>query len=154
MTMSMRALARVLALAALLTLAAMAPASAISAKTFEKQVIAATNAYRANHGAAAVKLQTCVDTWANGQAKWMAQHKKLQHRDGRLSKIIKDCKLMRASENIGWNFSSGNKVVKAWSGSKSHADNMRAPKMRYIGVGVSRARNGDVYVAQVFGARK
>jgi uncharacterized protein YkwD len=144
----------VLALVALFTFVAAAPASAVSAKTYEKQVITATNAYRDDRGKVAVKFQKCVDRWANGQASWMAKRQLLAHREGRLRKILKDCKLTGTSENIAWNFSSGTEVVAAWAGSSGHAKNMRASTMRYIGVGVARASNGDIYVAQVFGTRK
>lgn len=154
MPISPTAAARVLALLAVFTFVAIAPASAVSSRTYEKQVIAATNAYRVEQGSVAVKLQKCLDRWANGQAAWMAKRKKLEHRNGRLMKIIKDCRLTGASENIAWNYSSGNAVVAAWSASPGHAMNMRASKMRYIGVGVARASNGEVYVAQVFGTRR
>jgi uncharacterized protein YkwD len=146
--------ARIAACAALLVLVSVVPASAVSAKSYEKQVVASTNAYRADKGVSRVKLQSCVDRWAGGQATWMAEHDKLQHREGRLRKILRSCKLARVSENIGWNFSTGQEVVAAWAKSPEHAKNMRASKMRYIGVGVARASNGDIYVSQIFGARR
>lgn len=149
-----RTLARAVALAALLSIVAIAPASAVSSRTYEKQVIASTNAFRAGEGLKAVKLQKCIDRFANGQAAWMAQHKKLEHRPGRLGKIMRSCKLTAASENIAWNYGNGRQAVKAWAASPGHATNMRAPKMRYIGVGVARASNGEIYVSQVFGTRK
>jgi uncharacterized protein YkwD len=152
--MTPTAVLRVLALVAMLTLVSIAPAAAVSSSTYEKQVTKATNAYRASKDKVAVKHQACVDRWAEGQAKWMAQHRTLEHRDGRLLKIIKDCRLTGASENIAWNFSSGNKVVKAWKKSSGHAKNMRAGKMRYIGVGAVKDSRGEWWVAQVFGTRK
>ena len=154
MTHTTKAIARVLALVAMLTFAAIAPASAISPATYESQAIKATNAYRASHGKVAVKQQACLDRWATGQAKWMASRGKLQHRKGRLAKVLKSCKLTGASENIAWNYSSGNKVVKAWSKSSGHARNMRSSKMRYIAVSAVRGKDGTWYVAQLFGTRK
>jgi uncharacterized protein YkwD len=149
-----KTLAQVLALVSVLTFAAMVPASAVSVRTYEKQVVDSTNAYRAEHGRSSVRLQSCVDRWANGQARWMAQHQKLQHRKGRLMKVVKDCKLTAASENIAWNYSSGTTAVAAWSRSPGHAANMKAAKNQYIGVGVARSKNGQWYVAQLFGTRK
>lgn len=146
--------ARVLALVALLTFVSIAPASAVSTKTYEKQVIDATNKYRKSHDKVAVKHQSCVDRWAEGQARWMASNNRLEHRKGRLAKVLRDCKLTGASENIAWRYSNGKKAVAAWKKSSGHAANMRASKMRYIGVGAVRADNGDWYVAQVFGTRK
>ena len=143
--------ARAFALAALLSLVTIGPASALDAGRFEKQVVTATNEYRAAQGKKAVKLQRCVDRWANGQAAWMASNKKLEHRAGRLSKVMRSCRLNGAAENIAWNYSSGTKTVRAWAASPGHAVNMRGGAYRYIGVGVARASNGEIYVAQVFG---
>lgn len=144
--------ARVAALVAVLTFVATAPASAVSAATYEKQVVKATNAYRADNDRRAVTLQRCVDRFANSQARWMAKHDVLQHRSGRLTKIMRTCSLRAASENIAWNYDTGTKAVRAWSRSAGHASNMRASAMRYIGVGTARSSSGEVYVAQVFGA--
>ena len=148
------AIARVAALAALLTVVAVAPASAVSARTYEKQVVSATNAFRSNEGLKGVKTQKCLDRFANGQARWMADHDTLKHRSGRLEKMMRSCKLGSASENIAWNYSTGRKAVAAWAASPGHASNMRAPRMRYIGVGVARSDDGEIYVAQVFGSRR
>jgi uncharacterized protein YkwD len=146
---------RVLALLALLTFIGLAPASAAtSSSAYEKEVISATNSYRASLNKAAVKHQSCVDKWAEDQAQWMADTKKFAHREGRLRKIMKDCRLTGASENIAWNFPSGSKTVTAWKNSAGHAKNMRAPKMRFVGVGAVLDSDGQWWVAQVFGTRK
>ncbi|KAA1376070.1 CAP domain-containing protein [Aeromicrobium fastidiosum] len=151
MSLAPSRVARALALAALLSLVTIGPASALDAGRFEKQVVASTNDYRAAQGKKAVKLQRCVDRWANGQAAWMARTKKFEHRAGRLGKVMRSCRLNGAAENIAWNYSSGSKTVRAWAASPGHATNMRGGAYRYIGVGVARASNGEIYVAQVFG---
>jgi uncharacterized protein YkwD len=147
-------IARAAALVALFSLVAIAPASAVSAKTYEKQVVSATNAFRAKEGLKDVRRQKCVDRFANGQARWMADRDRLAHRKGRLQKMMRSCKLGAASENIAWNYSTGRRAVAAWAASPGHAANMRAPGMRYIGVGVARSDDGEIYVAQVFGRRR
>jgi uncharacterized protein YkwD len=152
--MALSSAARVLALVALLTFVGIAPAQALRTSSYEKQVVKATNAYRAAHDKVAVQHQACVDRWAESQARWMARHGKLEHRAGRLTRIMKDCRLTGASENIAWNFSSGNKTVAAWKRSPGHARNMRSSAMRYIGVGAVRDSDGEWWVAQVFGTRK
>jgi uncharacterized protein YkwD len=152
--MSRSALPRLLALVALLTLVGIAPASAVSSSSYEKQVVKATNAYRTGLDKVAVKHQSCVDRWAESQARWMAQHQVLKHRDGRMVQILKACKLTGVSENIAWNYSSGTKTVRAWTRSPGHAKNLRASSMRYIGVGAVKDDDGQWWVAQVFGTRK
>lgn len=154
MTHTSKAIARVLTLVGLITVLGISPAAAVSSSTYEKQVVKATNDYRADRGKVAVKHQSCVDRWAERQARWMADHGVLAHRKGQLGKIMKACKLTGASENIAWNFSSGNKAVAAWKKSPGHAKNMRAGKMRYIGVGAVKDSDGEWWVAQVFGTRK
>lgn len=154
MNSSLKAIARLLTLVGLITVLGISPAAAVSSSTYEKQVVKATNKYRADRGKVAVKHQACVDRWAESQARWMADRGELAHRNGRLGKIMKACKLTGASENIAWNFRSGNKVVSAWKKSPGHAKNLRASKMRYIGVGAVKDSDGQWWVAQVFGTRK
>jgi uncharacterized protein YkwD len=152
--MTFSAAPRTLALVALLVLVGIAPASALGSSSYEKQVVTATNSYRADQDVAAVKHQACVDRWAESQARWMAKRGVLQHRAGRLGQIMKACKLTGASENIAWNYSSGTEVVRAWKDSSGHARNMRSAKMRYIGVGAVKDDDGQWWVSQVFGTRK
>ena len=151
--MTSSAAPRILALVALLVLVGIAPASALGSSSYEKQVVKATNAYRADQDVLTVKHQACVDRWAESQARWMAKRGVLKHRDGRLGQIMKACKLTGASENIAWNYRSGTKAVRAWKNSPGHARNMRAPAMRYIGVGAVKDDDGQWWVAQVFGTR-
>lgn len=146
--------ARVLALVAVLTLAGIAPAAAVSSKTYEKQVISATNEFRKSHHLKSVKSQSCVDRWAEDQAQWMASTGTFAHREGRMRQILRDCKLTMVSENIALNFRSGTKAVTGWKNSAGHRKNMMASKMRYIGVGAVKGSDGQWYVSQVFGSRK
>jgi uncharacterized protein YkwD len=142
------------ALVGLLTVVVVAPASAVSAKTYARQVVTATNAFRSGEGLATVKRQACLDRWARGQARWMADRDRLAHRDGRLRKALRSCKLSGVSENIAYNYRSGHAAVAAWKASPGHAANLRAPRMRLIGVGVARSDDGEIYVAQMFGVRR
>ena len=145
---------RAAAVAASLLLVTAVPASAVSSSTYEKQVIDRTNHFRAEHDLVKVKAQSCVDRWAEGQARWMAKHSKLQHRKGRLEKVLDDCKLTGAAENIAYGYASGNKTVNAWMNSKGHKKNILTSKMRYLGVGAVKDDKGVWWVAQVFGTRK
>lgn len=146
-------ISRLLALVALLTFAAVAPASAVTPGSYESQVIDRTNHFRSDHDKARVKAQRCVDRWAEGQARWMAEHKKLQHRDGRLRKVLKDCNLTGASENLAYGYSTSSKTTSAWMGSAGHRKNILTGKMRYVGVGAVK-KDGVWWVAQIFGTRK
>ena len=144
---------RILALAAVLLAAAIAPAAAVTSATYEKQVITRTNTHRANHDRVAVRAQTCADRWAEGQARWMAKHKTLKHRSGRLRQIIEDCDFAGVSENIAYGYASGNRTVDAWMTSSGHRANILATSMRYIGVGAVKDGHGVWWVSQVFGRK-
>lgn len=154
MTFPLKAAARAMALLAILLLATIAPASASRTSPYETQVVDATNSYRVNQGLTPVASQKCLHRWATSQARWMAKNKVLQHRPGRLMKVMKSCKLRGASENIAEGFPSGTNTVAAWAGSPGHAANMSAPQMRLIGVSAVRGKGGVWYVAQLFGTRK
>ncbi|MFI5428262.1 CAP domain-containing protein [Aeromicrobium sp. UC242_57] len=134
--------------------ATISPAAAVSSSTYEKQTIKRTNTHRVNHDKVKVSARSCVDRWAEGQARWMADTGKLQHRAGRLRKILKACKLTGVSENIAYGYSSGTKTVDAWMKSSGHRKNILASKMRYIGVGAVKDADGVWWSAQVFGTKK
>lgn len=145
---------RTLGLAAVLSFVSISPAAAVSSGSFEKQVITRTNQHRANHDRVAVKAQSCVDRWAENQARWMAKHGKLEHRKGRLADVLDDCKLTGVSENIAYGYSSGKKTTDAWMRSTGHRRNILTSKMRYVGVGAVKDDDGVWWVAQVFGTKK
>ena len=62
------------------------------------------------------------------------------------------------AENLGMEYSSGGftperlarNFVHGWSESPTHRGNMLEPEITQIGVGVSRAKNGEYYAVQVF----
>jgi uncharacterized protein YkwD len=131
-----------------------APAHAVSAATYEKNVITQTNKFRVKNDRVKVKSSSCVDTVAERQARWMSKNQTLKHRPTQLSKALKSCKLTAISENIAVGYSKPSAVVKAWSKSSGHRKNMLAKKMRLIGVGAVKDGDGQWWVAQVFGTKK
>lgn len=144
----------VIVIGALVWTATITPATAVSSSSYEKQIIDRTNKHRDKHDLVKVKAQSCVDRWAEGQARWMAKYGKLAHQSGRLKKILKDCKLGRVSENIAFGFASGNATVEAWMKSTGHRKNILTSKMRYIGSAAVKDDDGVWWSAQVFGAKK
>ena len=146
--------ARASLVAAIMWSMTLAPAAAVSESTYEKQVVDRTNTHRVKNDKVKVKAHSCVDRWAEGQARWMAKTGKFRHQSGRLKKILKDCKLTGVSENIAYGFSSGNKTVNAWMKSSGHRKNILAGKMRYIGAGAVKDSDGVWWSAQVFGTKK
>lgn len=154
MVFSRRWFVRACLVGALVSTTTFAPAAAVSSSTYEKQIIDRTNKHRAKHHKVKLKVNSCVDRWAEGQATWMAKKGKLEHQSGRLKKILKDCNLTGVSENIAFGFTSGNKTVEAWMKSPGHRKNILTSKMRYIGAGAVKDADGVWWSAQVFGTKK
>lgn len=144
--------ARALSLAALGTLVSLSPAAAVSSTTYESQVVKRTNTFRSSHDLVKVKSHSCVDRFAESNAKRMARTGTFSHQD--LGRILDTCHLTMVSENIAYGYSSGNKTVNAWMKSPGHRKNILTRKMRYVGVGAVQDDNGRWYVAQVFGTKK
>jgi len=128
-----------------------APASAMTSTTYEYDVIKWTNAKRVYYGKVPVKAHSCVDTYAERQAAWMASHRTLKHQS--MSTILSACGLTSVSENIAYGYSTGRSVVNAWMKSSGHRANILSTNKRWIGVGAVQDKYGVWWVSQVFGRR-
>jgi uncharacterized protein YkwD len=127
------------------------PASALTSTTYESGVIAYTNTHRKAKHKVKVKPQSCVDRYAERHGAWLAKNRTLKHQD--LKPILKACNLTRVSENIAYGYTSGGRVVSAWMKSAGHRRNLLDSKVRLIGVGAVKDKNGVWWVSQVFGAK-
>lgn len=128
------------------------PASALTSTTYESDVVARTNVKRVERDKVALRNQSCVDKYAERQAKWLASHQVLKHQN--MKTILDACNLTGVAENIAFGFSTGNRVVTAFMKSPGHRANLLSSKMRYIGVGAVKDDDGIWWVSQVFGTRK
>jgi uncharacterized protein YkwD len=149
----MRRVLVLLASLAVLVGTAGAPADARGTKAEQKyaqQAFAATNANRTHNGLKALKPSLCLKHAANRQAKVMAQQEQMFHQD--LGRVMKDCKLDTAGENVAYGFSSGRSVVNdGWMNSDGHRANILNPSFKLMGIGARKGHDGRWYVAQVFG---
>ncbi|MGA8988766.1 MAG: CAP domain-containing protein [Aeromicrobium sp.] len=127
------------------------PASAVSTSTYENQVISRSNVKRVEAHRVKLKAHSCVDLYAERQARWMASHRQLQHQSMRT--VLKGCGLTGVSENIAYGYSSGTATVNAWMRSSAHRRNLLASKMRYVGVGAVQDSRGVWWVSQVLGTK-
>lgn len=144
---------KIATLTAALLLATVSPATALTSTTYETNVIDRTNVKRVSKDRVPVRPSSCADRWAEGQARWMAEHGTLEHRSGRLQKIMADCDFSEASENLAYGYASGNAVVTAWMKSPGHRANLLRRSSRLVGVGAVKDDDGRWWVAQVFGRR-
>ena len=58
-----------------------------------------------------------------------------------------------AAENTGWNFHSAQSALKWWMGSPPHRANLMNRRLREIGIGIARGRDGALYWVLDLGAR-
>jgi uncharacterized protein YkwD len=81
----------------------------------------------------------------------MANQNRMFHQD--LQRVVTDCGLSYAGENVAYGYDSGTAVVRAWMNSDGHRANILSRHYRAIGIGARRADDGTWYVAQVFGRK-
>ena len=140
----MRRLAALLATLTMLvaTGAASAPAQAQSpAGKYAQQAFTATNANRVNNGLKALKASDCLKRAAVRQAKAMAQQERIFHQD--LGRVMKDCKLNTAGENVAYGYASGKSVVNdGWMKSEGHRANILNPSFKLMGIGARKGHDG------------
>jgi uncharacterized protein YkwD len=149
-----RALA-LLASAAVLVATGNAPADARDTTAEQKyahQAFTATNANRTHNGLRALAPNDCLKHAAVRQAKLMARQEQMFHQD--LNRVMRDCGLNTAGENVAYGFPSGRSVVNdGWMNSEGHRANILNPQFRLMGIGARKGHNGRWYVAQVFGRK-
>ena len=126
-----------------------APAHAVSSGTYESDVVEYANAERTKRHLAKVSASSCVNRYAEAQARRMARAKRIYHQD--MMTILRACKLRMVGENVAAGFTSGKAVTAGWMGSPGHRANLLTRDYRLIGVGAVKASNGRWYVSEVFG---
>ena len=124
-------------------------AQASASQTYETSVYKNTNVQRAKHERVALKGARCLDTFAERQAKRMADEQRMYHQQ--LGPILKACKMSMVGENVAYGYSNGKGAVTAWMDSPGHRANILNTKYRLIAVGAAQDEDGRWYVAQVFG---
>jgi uncharacterized protein YkwD len=149
----MSALIRTLAAvttALVLSLGLVQPVHAGPAERYATAAIKKTNVERTERGLRAVRKQDCVQRFARRQAIRMARQQRMFHQD--LGRVVRECRLSMAGENVAAGFPTGRAVVRAWMGSPGHRANILEPRFRIVGLAARRG-GGRWYVAQVLARR-
>jgi uncharacterized protein YkwD len=100
-----------------------------------KRVVYFVNRRRLSHGLNKVRLNSCVDRYANGWAVHLARDNGFYHSN--LYRLIDDCHTSYASENIAWlppNITARH-LVSLWMNSPDHRHNILSRHPRTTGVG-------------------
>ncbi|WP_395695614.1 CAP domain-containing protein [Nocardioides sp.] len=148
--MKVVALGVVLAAAALAGLAPAVAGTSTSPGTYQRQIFTATNDQRRAHDLDPLRHQACVQRFAERQAKRMALQERLFHQD--LGRVLDDCDLHSAGENVAFGFDTGRSVVvDGWMESPPHRANILHSSYRLLGSGARLGDDGFWYAVQVFG---
>jgi uncharacterized protein YkwD len=127
------------------------PAAASVSGRYEHSVNIHTNTERADQHLTALKKSTCLDRYAERQARAMAKKQKMYHQ--KLGPILSKCHLREVGENVGFGFPTGEAVTAGWMASPPHRQNLLNPDHRLIGVGAYQDSHGWWYVSQVLGSQ-
>jgi uncharacterized protein YkwD len=125
------------------------PQPATASDRYESDVLAGTNAERTAAGLTPLTAQACVDSFAETQARKMADESRMYHQD--LTPILSTCGLRMVGENVAEGFPDGKAVMVGWMNSPGHKANILKPEYRLLGVGAVQNSQGRWYSAQVFG---
>jgi uncharacterized protein YkwD len=139
--------------AVLLLTTAPAANAVVGSPTYQAQILAQTNVVRTAADKPAVKMRTCLDTYANSWAKYLATQKKtLTHRPtSQLQTIMKKCGLDGIGENLAFGYSTGTAVVNAWVKSPGHQKNQMNAGFTQIGIGAYRDSKDRYYAVALYG---
>lgn len=137
-----------------LVLSTLSPASAaISSQTYESQVKAQTNKFRASKDRVKVTHSKCLDRWAESWARKLAKERRLVHRDAAsMTKVMRDCGLGVFTENLAMGYASGTSTVVAWQNSPGHRANLLNTAVRMHAAAAVKS-GGTWWVVQVMGRK-
>ena len=127
------------------------PASSSVSATYENSTIAHSNSERARRCRVTLTKSTCLDRFAERQARAMAARRSMYHQS--MKPILDICRLGQVGENVAFGYTSGKAVVKAWMQSPDHKRNLLNSRHRVIGLGAYQDTDGYWYVSQVVGRR-
>ena len=120
--------------------------------SYQSQIFTSTNDQRDAHDRPAFRRQDCVQRYAERQARKMADAEEIFHQD--LQRVLRDCDLRRAGENVAYGYESGRSVVnQGWMHSAGHRANILNPAFRLLGTGARMGEDNLWYAVQVFGRR-
>ena len=138
-----------LLLAGVLAVPAPAVAASEAAQEYRQDARAATNQARDRHDLGRLEPGRCLRKHAAGHARRMAERQRIWHQD--LQRVLRDCSLSFAGENVAHGYRTGQAVVRAWMGSPKHRENILEPRFRRMEVVARRGADGRWYATQLFG---
>lgn len=116
-----------------------------------QNIVNKTNAYRASHGLAPVRTSPELTNIAQNWADHLATTEKLEHRPQHWN--VYPSYIPAGGENVlqDWYDYSDDQVVKLFADSPGHNKIMLDPRAKSVGIGVSIAPSGKLFVVENYG---
>jgi uncharacterized protein YkwD len=132
----------------------------VNFSSVEREIFHYVNVERARNRLDTLVFNAALDKAAKIQATEMAAERKMAHElPGAAYPTLKDRAAhvgygyRRIAENIAYGYPNARAVVDGWIKSPAHRANILYKGVVETGVGVARASTGELYYAQLFGAR-
>ncbi|MCD9154879.1 CAP domain-containing protein [Aeromicrobium duanguangcaii] len=128
-----------------------APASAttMSPSTFDQRLHDLTNSARHARGLGTLRFDSCLDRYAQRQARRMAAQQRMFHQN--LSAVLRRCNARAVGENVAHGFRTPRSNIRGWLNSPGHRHNMLSRKYTRLGIGMVRDGRGHTWTVQLFG---
>lgn len=117
---------------------------------YRQQILHGVNSFRANHSRRHLPANDCLMVMAQRWANHLAATGEFKHQD--LQRVMRECNLTMAAENIARGYPRGSYAVQAWIHSSGHRANLLNTSARSQGMGARQGSNGWVSV-QLAGRR-
>ena len=118
---------------------------------YRQDARSATNRVRDRHDRVRLDQGRCLQTFAARHSRRMAAQERIWHQD--LHRVLRECGLSFAGENVATGFADGDAVVRAWMNSPDHRRNIVEPRFRRMEVVARQGADGRWYATQLFGRR-
>lgn len=120
-----------------------------------EDVVAKTNQFRKANGLGALQTNNYLNELAQKHSEAMAKGRTSFGHDGfKRRNDLATAKLKTISsfaENVAFGATTATQVVNNWKNSAGHRKNMLGKSYKYIGVGVAKSKNGQLFYTQLFG---
>lgn len=140
-----------LASASVLAVPSIPAQAASSSDKYESDVAKYVNTERTKQKRVKLSGSSCLDRYAETQARRMADAKKIFHQD--LGPILGACKMRLVGENVAVGYTSGKAVTAGWMASSGHRAIILNKDYRLRASGAVKGSDGRWYVSMVFGRK-
>ncbi len=121
----------------------------------QEDVVAKTNQFRKENGLGALQSNEFLNELAQKHSEAMAKgrssfgHEGFERRNAQATAKLKN--ISTFAENVAYGATTATQVVNNWKNSPGHRKNMLGKSYKFIGVGIAKSPNGQLFYTQLFG---